>query len=263
MTHQPLTHGAPGTEPSTKDKVLETGASITQDFAPVQAICAHLNAFHVYVDEPGRCVEANHYCTHLSGEVRQCLIYDAPKNPARLIGIEYMITRRLYEKLGEEERKLWHSHDYEVCLFFFPFIFYFPFSFPPLHTAFSVFQSVMEYRYFILSNPPSQKVKSGMLILPNPTIPDAVWTMAETEEMKEIVGLYGKTFHFWQTDRGDELPLGMPVLMGSFTMDEQVPWDKVKDRDERFHVDTMKKREARKGIESVDIHEDADQVWKK
>ncbi|KAF7874982.1 hypothetical protein EAF04_002155 [Stromatinia cepivora] len=221
MTHQqqPLTHGAPGPEPSTKDKILEMGAGITQDFAPVKAICAHLNAFHVYVDEPGRCVEANHYCTHLSGEVRQCLIYDAPKNPARLIGVEYMITRRLYEKLGEEERKLWHSHDYEV--------------------------------------------KSGMLILPNPTIPDAVWTIAETEEMKEIVGLYGKTFHFWQTDRGDELPLGMPVLMGSFTMDEQVPWDKVKERDERFHVDTKKKREARKKIESVDIHEDADQVWKK
>ncbi|KAM0158957.1 hypothetical protein ACHAPG_003896 [Botrytis cinerea] len=152
-------------------------------------------------------------------EVRQCLIYDAPTSPARLIGVEYMITRRLYEKLDEEERKLWHSHDYEV--------------------------------------------KSGMLILPNPTVPDAVWTVAETEEMKEVIGLYGKTFHFWQTDRGDELPLGMPVLMGSFTRDDQVPWDKVKERDERFGVDTEKKREARKGIESVDIHEDADQVWKK
>ncbi|KAF7864332.1 uncharacterized protein EAF02_010300 [Botrytis sinoallii] len=215
MTQQPHTHGAPGPE------ILEMGASITQDFAPVKKICAHLNAFHVYAGEgeEGRSVEANHYCTHLSGDVRQCLIYDSPTNPARLIGVEYMITRRLYEKLDEEERKLWHSHDYEV--------------------------------------------KSGMLILPNPTVPDAVWTVAETEEMKEVIGLYGKTFHFWQTDRGDELPLGMPVLMGSFTADDQVPWDKVKERDERFGVDTQKKREARKGIESVDIHEDADQVWKK
>ncbi|KAF5879554.1 putative hydroxyacylglutathione hydrolase protein [Botrytis fragariae] len=219
MAQQPLSHGAPGEEVSGKDKILETGASITQDFAPVKKICAHLNAFHVYAGEPGRSVEANHYCTHLSGDVRQCLIYDSPTNPARLIGVEYMITRRLYEKLDEEERKLWHSHDYEV--------------------------------------------KSGMLILPNPTVPDAVWTVAETEEMKEVIELYGKTFHFWQTDRGDELPLGMPVLMGSFTADDQVPWDKVKERDERFGVDTQKKREARKGIESVDIHEDADQVWKK
>jgi hypothetical protein len=61
-----------------------------------------------------------------------------------------------------------------------------------------------------------------MLILPNPNVPGAVWEIAETEELKEVVGLYGKTWHFWQVDRGDELPLGRPMLMGSFTKDEQV-----------------------------------------
>jgi len=61
-----------------------------------------------------------------------------------------------------------------------------------------------------------------MLILPNPTVPGAVWEIPETEEMKEVVGLYGKTWHFWQVDRGDEIPLGRPELMGSFTSDEQV-----------------------------------------
>lgn len=37
-----------------------------QDFAPVKSICAHLNAFHVYADDPKRIVEANHYCSHLT-----------------------------------------------------------------------------------------------------------------------------------------------------------------------------------------------------
>jgi hypothetical protein len=37
-----------------------------QDFTPVKQICAHLNAFHVYANDPTRCVEANHYCTHLT-----------------------------------------------------------------------------------------------------------------------------------------------------------------------------------------------------
>jgi len=150
--------------------------------------------------------------------VRQCLIYDAPTNPARLIGVEYMITPKLYETLDQEERKLWHSHDFEV--------------------------------------------RSGMLIMPNPNLPKAVWEIPETEEMKEVVGLYGKTYHFWQVDRGDTLPLGKPELMMSFTKDEQVPWDKVKDRDERYGVDTMQKREMRKGIEGVEIHGDADSCWK-
>jgi len=66
------------------------------------------------------------------------------------------------------------------------------------------------------------KVKSGMLIMPNPNVPGAVWEFAETEEMKKVIGLYGKTYHFWQVDRGDTLPLGKPELMMSFTKDEQV-----------------------------------------
>lgn len=61
-----------------------------------------------------------------------------------------------------------------------------------------------------------------MLIMPNPLVPEGVWEIAETAEMRELVGSYGKTFHFWQVDRGDELPLGMPELMMSFTKDDQV-----------------------------------------
>ncbi|KAI9743169.1 MAG: hypothetical protein M1818_003464 [Claussenomyces sp. TS43310] len=212
------THGAQGPSPTTKDAVLETGAALTQSFEPIKAICAHLNAFHVYASDPSRCVEANHYCTHLSADVRQCLIYDTPHNPARLIGVEYMVTRAIYEQLDAEERKLWHSHDFEV--------------------------------------------RSGMLIMPNSLLPAPVWDKAETAEMHEIVGLYGKTYHFWQVDRGDVLPLGRPQLMMSFTDDAQVPWDTVKDRDQRYGVDTGKKREARKGIEETDVHEDADGCWK-
>lgn len=212
------THGAEGSPKTSRDAVLETGAAVTQSFAPIKAVCAHLNAFHVYASDPSRSVEANHYCTHLSADVRQCLIYDAPTNPARLIGVEYMITSRLYETLDAEERKLWHSHDFEV--------------------------------------------RSGMLIMPNPNTPNTVWEIAETAEMKEVVGLYGKTYHFWQVDRGDTLPLGKPELMMSFTKNEHVPWDKVKDRDERYGIDTSNKREARKGIKGVDIHEDADGCWK-
>lgn len=114
------------------------------------------------------------------------------------------------------------------------------------------------------------------------------WEIAETAEMKEIVGLYGKTFHFWQVDRGDQIPLGMPELMMSFTKDEQVrcaiprerfgqnnveiltnsdagqvPWDKVKDRDARYHVSTARKAEIRKEIGSAERSEHADSCWKK
>ena len=53
------------------------------------------------------------------------------------------------------------------------------------------------------------EVKSGMLILPKPAaISSEEWEKAEVEAMNEVVGLYGKTWHFWQVDKGDKLPLG-------------------------------------------------------
>jgi hypothetical protein len=78
-----------------KDKVLETGASLTQDFAPLKSVCAHLNAFHVYVPEDGglgeewrrergveerkrRAVESEHYCMHLSADVSVVLFLLVP-----------------------------------------------------------------------------------------------------------------------------------------------------------------------------------------
>ncbi|KAL8646258.1 MAG: hypothetical protein Q9226_006946 [Calogaya cf. arnoldii] len=205
---------------STKSKILETGALLAQNFAPVNAICAHLNAFHVYTSDPHRCVEANHYCSHISEGVRQCLIYDTPQPNARLIGVEYMISAKLFATLDTEERKLWHSHVYEV--------------------------------------------KSGMLIMPGPAaVPTAGWEVAETKEMEEVIGLYGKTWHFWQVDRGDKLPLGQAELMGSFTSEEQMPKGLLAERDERYGISSEQKKEKRAYIEEPEVQTDTDQAWKK
>ena len=218
------TNSATGTPLTAKSHILEAGAAATQSFQPINSICAHLNAFHVYASSPNRCVEANHYCTHLNEDVRQCLIYDAPSPNARLIGVEYMISGTLYKTLDPEERKLWHSHVFEV--------------------------------------------KSGMLIMPTPTgVPNAAWEVAETKEMEDVVGFYGKTYHFWQVDKGDKLPLGGAELMMSFTKDGDIPPPGfgaiVKERDERYGVSFEQKAKKREYIEEPEIHEDADSAMKR
>ncbi|KAK4965222.1 hypothetical protein LTR66_012174 [Elasticomyces elasticus] len=220
MDSIPTTNNDLGGPESTKEKILETGAGMVQSFEPPKRLCAHLNAFHAYASEPGRCVEANHYCAHLNEDVRQCILYDSPEANARLIGVEYMITGRLYNTLPPGERKLWHSHVFEV--------------------------------------------KSGMLIMPGPSgIPDRLWEVAETKEMEEVIGLYGKVYHLWQTDRGDKLPMGEPQLMTSFTAADQFDFEQlVGERDQRFGTDHERKREIRKGIEEPEIHPDADSTWK-
>jgi hypothetical protein len=61
-----------------------------------------------------RQVEAHHYCTHYNQDMRQCLIYDSPEPNARLIGVEYIVSEKLYQGLPDEEKKLWHTHEFEV-----------------------------------------------------------------------------------------------------------------------------------------------------
>lgn len=111
------------------------------------------------------------------------------------------------------------------------------------------------------------EVLSGMLVLPKPgSEPNhEKWDIAETEAMKEIVGLYGKTWHTWQVDRGDEIPLGHPTLMGSLTRHGQTDLDKVlENRNQEYYVDHKHKAALRQkaGIKAPGIHENADYWWK-
>src|SRR5260370_17221536 len=143
------------------------GVTATANFAPVGDIHAHVCGIHFYSGDMSRQVIAEHYCAHLSDEVLQCIIYESNKPGARLIGIEYIVSAKIFESLPAEEKKLWHSHNYEV--------------------------------------------KSGVLTAPG--MPDA----DEKGLMKVLIGTYGKTWHTWQIDRGDKLPMGIPQLMMAFT----------------------------------------------
>jgi hypothetical protein len=106
--------GIPGAEKSTKNTMLGMGADILQSHSPISAINMYLNGFHFYADDMGRQIEAHHYCTHVNEEFFQCVIYDGNKSDSRLIGIEYIVSERIFKSLAEEEKALWHSHRHET-----------------------------------------------------------------------------------------------------------------------------------------------------
>lgn len=56
----------------------------------------------------------HHFCKRLNADVYQCVIYEDADADARLIGVEYIISRRLFEQLPEHEKKYWHSHVHDV-----------------------------------------------------------------------------------------------------------------------------------------------------
>jgi hypothetical protein len=97
-----------------KHRGLDLAAGLMQPKYPLDAMTTYLNGFHMYADEMGRQVEATHFCIHLRHDLHQCVIFDRNAPDARLIGIEYIISRERFRGLSEDEKRLWHSHHYEV-----------------------------------------------------------------------------------------------------------------------------------------------------
>ena len=104
----------PGNPLSARSHVLDTAADAVQSKRPIDAMSEYLNGFHFYADDMGRQVEANHFCTHLTEDFHQCVIYDSNLANAKLIGIEYIVSEKLFKTLPDDEKRLWHSHHYEV-----------------------------------------------------------------------------------------------------------------------------------------------------
>ncbi|XP_020100618.1 oil body-associated protein 1A-like [Ananas comosus] len=192
----------PGEPTQTGTALLETATGTIQGFAPINSIHQHLCAFHFYAHDMSRQVEAHHFCAHLNEDVRQCLIFDSPDASARLIGVEYIVTEPLFLALPDDEKPLWHSHEYEV--------------------------------------------RGGYLFLPG--VPGPV----ERRDLEKVAKTYGKTIHFWQVDRGDALPLGIPQLMMALTRDGQLREDLAEDVEKRFGVSFEKERKNREYMSGPD-----------
>jgi hypothetical protein len=104
----------PGAAETVSTKALEAGAAALQSKPPIDAINAYLDGFHFYNGHMSAQMEAHHYCTILNDDVIQCVIYDGNVKDAKLMGVEYIVSEKLFKGLPEPEKALWHSHVHEV-----------------------------------------------------------------------------------------------------------------------------------------------------
>ena len=105
---------APGADRTAKTGALETGANLLQAKAPVEKIAMYLNGFHVSKDDPKMQMEAHHYCNQANEDFAQCVLFGGNTAEARMTGIEYIISEKLYNTLPTEEKAYWHPHNYEI-----------------------------------------------------------------------------------------------------------------------------------------------------
>ncbi|KAK9072496.1 hypothetical protein SSX86_008930 [Deinandra increscens subsp. villosa] len=89
------------------------------------------------------------------------------------------------------------------------------------------------------------EVKSGVLFLPG--VPGPV----ERKDLEKVAKTYGKTIHFWQVDKGDDLPLGLPQVMMALTRDGQLYPSLAKDVETRYSVSFEKERQNRAYMEGL------------
>ncbi|KAJ7570268.1 hypothetical protein O6H91_01G112500 [Diphasiastrum complanatum] len=104
----------PGKPLSASSMLLDKGSAVIQSLKPIKQIQQHVCTFAMYSHDMSRQIETHHYVSRLNEDFLQCLVYDNDDKHARLIGVEYIVSERLFVALPEEEKKLWHSHFHEI-----------------------------------------------------------------------------------------------------------------------------------------------------
>src|SRR3954464_12712716 len=90
------TEGSPKTG---TDKLLDAGAAVLQAKAPLKRFNAYLDGFHFYSGNIHAQMEAHHYVSQLNDDMYQAIIFDGNGADAKIMGVEYIISARLFNTL--------------------------------------------------------------------------------------------------------------------------------------------------------------------
>jgi hypothetical protein len=104
----------PGVDKSAKTQALVVGAKVLQTQAPLAPMNVYLVGFHPMKEHPDHQMEAHHFCRQVNEDFAQCVLFDGNGRDARLNGIEYIISDKLFATLPEGERGFWHPHNAEI-----------------------------------------------------------------------------------------------------------------------------------------------------
>jgi hypothetical protein len=104
----------PGEAKSAKTDTLETAAGIIQRNTPAEELKIYLSGLHVMKNNPHHQMDAHHFCRQVNEDFSQCALFDGNGREANLIGIEYIISEKIFDTLPPGEAKYWHPHNFEI-----------------------------------------------------------------------------------------------------------------------------------------------------
>jgi Protein of unknown function (DUF1264) len=95
-------------------RTLEAGAAVLQDMTPLKDFDIYVAGLHCARDDAHMQMEAHHFCRQVNQDLIQCVLFDGNTKDANLIGIEYIVSERLFATLPVDEQRFWHPHNYEI-----------------------------------------------------------------------------------------------------------------------------------------------------
>jgi hypothetical protein len=81
---------------------------------PLKDFDIYVAGLHCAKHEPEMQMEAHHFCRQVNQDLFQCILFDGNTVDANLIGIEYIVSERLFDGLPEDEKPYWHPHNFEI-----------------------------------------------------------------------------------------------------------------------------------------------------
>lgn len=198
--------------------LLDQGARLLQDTAPLRGFDVYVVGFHCARDDPDMQMEAHHYCRVVNDDLLQCVLFDGNTRQANLIGVEYMVSERLFGTLPEAERELWHPHNFEILSG--------QLAAPGLPVAVeTAFLALLMNSY----GKTWHTWHTG----------SHTATRAEAQLARRD-GQVGRT--------AEDLPLGEPALMWSFNREGECDEALIDDRDSAMDLDVGRRRRARRRL---------------
>lgn len=110
-------HSTPSSVAGAYQAPADHGAAPAGAKAPIQEILHCPLSFagvHLLKELPAFPQVAYHFCKPVNEDLNQCVLYDGTGPDAKLIGVEYLVSDAVYQKMPAEERLYWHDHKYEV-----------------------------------------------------------------------------------------------------------------------------------------------------
>ncbi|KAG0343809.1 hypothetical protein BG004_004982 [Podila humilis] len=190
-------------------------------FKPLGGICESFCGLHLYPNEPQRQLIAYHYCHCIDEDRYQCLMYDSDSRDAKLMGVEYIISEKLFKSLPVNEKKYWHSHKYEV-----------------------------ESGLLVAVAKP---------MVPEAVASKTEHTPLKT--LVNTYGKIWQTWPVDNAGRCTDTPMGPAQLLFAFTKDGQVNQDLLARRDKEMGISTEQKRRERTDIVGNTVADGADQPF--